>query len=468
MRTNKLNIKFIQGNRAFMLSALTIIVATLVSIHNLDFYLRFDFNFTLSLILVPFVLYVKHGNNLSIRFGIVSLLFLCLYPILKVQSFYFFGFSFFLLFAIESNLGKLNNLPVFLLFLLSPVAIFAIEVFGFPIRLWLTDASTQIISFVNEGVSSKGNLILINGDKFTVDPECMGLKMVITGYLITLVIISWFERRSKKELSFFKIIIILFLASILIIISNLFRIIGIIFAKAAPETNLHELIGIISLIIYVIVPVYFIIKLFYKKFSKPISQGIESEVELSTSPVKMHLLKKTIYFRKLNIWKISSIVLTIMLMGFLGFLNFNRENYRTLPGEINPRSIEIEGYQCNILENGVAQLTSDSALIYIKQIPNFYSADHTPMVCWKGSGYQLQNQQKIEITGKEIYFAELTLENSKPLYTAWWYSNNNHITISQLDWRWRLIKGEDNFSLVNVTCENQSLLTKEIKQLFYK
>ena len=135
-------------------------------------------------------------------------------------------------------------MPVFLLFLLSPVAIFAIEVFGFPIRLWLTDASTQIISFVNEGVSSKGNLILINGDKFTVDPECMGLKMVITGYLITLVIISWFERRSKKELSFFKIIIILFLASILIIISNLFRIIGIIFAKAAPETNLHELISI--------------------------------------------------------------------------------------------------------------------------------------------------------------------------------------------------------------------------------
>jgi len=437
---NKLNINYIRKNKAFLISAFSMLVATLVSVQNLDFYLRFDFNFTLSVLIVPFVLYVKHKNSLSVRFGIVSLLFLSFYPVLKVQSLYFFGFSFFLLFVIESNLGKLNNLPIFLLFLLSPVAIFAIEVFGFPIRLWLTDASAQIISFVNNDVSAKGNLILFSGDKFTVDPECMGLKMVITGFLITLVIIAWFERKSKKELTLFKIIIILFLASILVIISNLFRIIGIIFAKAPPETTLHELIGITSLIIYVILPVYFISKLFYNRFSAPINRNPEKKIRRSTT-----------------------LSLSILLIGLLAFLNFNRENYRTTTGVANQNLTRIEGFTCNTLENGIVQLTNDSALVYVKAIPNFYSADHTPMVCWKGSGYQIQNQQKIEIIGKEIYFAELTLENSKPLFTAWWYSNGNHITINQLDWRWRLIKGEDDFSLVNVTCETQTALLKEIR-----
>jgi exosortase N len=438
---NRLNISLIKSNRPFLFTALIMLTAVLVSIQNLNFYLRFDFNFTLSLLLVPFVLYVKHKNHQSVRFGIASLVFLSFYPVLKIQSFYFFGFSFFLLFVIESHLGKLNNLPVFLLILLSPVAIFAIEVFGFPIRLWLTNVSAQIISFVNDSIQSSGNQIFFNGEKFTVDPECMGLKMVITGYLLTLVIIAWFERRSKLELSFLSVILILFTASILIIISNLFRIIGIIFAKAAPETLSHELIGVSSLIIYVILPVYFLCRIFYKKFSKTIKAKPEKK------------LKKGLSYG-----------LSIILLLSLALLNLNRENYRSKAGIIQTKSFEMEGYQCNQLENGVSKLTNDSALVYIKPIPNFYSADHTPMICWKGSGYQLHNQQKIKVKGHEVYFAELILENSKSLCTAWWYCNEKHITINQMEWRWQLIKGEDNFSLINVTCNNKTSLKKEIEK----
>ncbi len=429
----------IKSNKPILFSALIMLTAIFVSIQNLNFYLRFDFNFTLSLLLVPFVLYVKHKRHLSIRFGIVSLFFLGLYPVLKIQSFYFFGFSFFLLFVIDSNLGKLNNLPVFLLILLSPIAIFSIEVFGFPIRLWLTDISTQIISFVNNNIQASGNQIFFNGEKFTVDPECMGLKMVITGYLLTLVMIAWFERRNKQELNFLMVILILFIISTLIIISNLFRIIGIIFAKAAPETLLHEMIGISSLIIYVIIPAYFLCRSFHKRFSRTIDPKSEKKLR-----------------------KGLSYGLSIILIALLTFFNFNRENFRAQPKTSNPELTRIEGYQCNLLDNGVAQLTNDSALIYIKPIPNFYSADHTPMICWKGSGYQLQNQQKIQIAGYEIYFAELVHENSKPLYSAWWYNNGKHITINQFNWRWRLIKGEDDFSLVNVTCEDKATLNRKI------
>ena len=253
-----------RNNKPLIISLIIILFAITISIQNLAFYLTFDFNLILSLLLVPFVLYIKYKGILSARFGYISLLFLIFYPFLKIQSFYFFGFAFFILFVIENFIGKFNNLPLFLLILLSPVAIFAIEVFGFPIRLWLTDASSQIISFVNKDIISIGNQIFLKGDKFTVDPECMGLKMVITGFLLSLVIIAWFEKQTKKEITFLKVILLLCITAILIIISNLFRIIGIIFAKAAPETAMHEMIGIFSLAIYVILPVFFITKFFFQ------------------------------------------------------------------------------------------------------------------------------------------------------------------------------------------------------------
>lgn len=439
----KMNLFFnyTKTHKPLIISSFSIIIGIAFSIQNLAFYLRFDFNLLLSLMLVPFVLYIKHKENYSLRFGIISLFFLVSYPFLKVQSFYFFGFTFFLLFVIENNIGRFNNLPVFLLVLLSPVAIFAIEVFSFPIRLWLTDVSTQIISFVNKDINSSGNQIFMNGDKYTVDPECMGLKMVITGYLLCLVIIAWFEKKSKKQISLFQVIIILFITSLLIIISNLFRIIGIIFTRTAPDTILHEMLGIFSLVIYVILPLYLIVKLVYRYFSKPIKQKTK------------------------QVYKANGNILILILLGLLAILNYNRENYRTVPADIDIAEIKIEGFQCNLLENKVVQLTNDSALVYIKAIPNFYSADHTPLICWKGSGYQLNNQQKTDLDNYKVYTAELAQPNSDTLYTAWWYDNGKHQTISQLDWRWRLIKGEDGFSLVNVTCKDRKKLEQEIKDL---
>jgi len=441
MMTSTKYLNWFKNHKKLIYSLLAITLGITFSIQNLAFYLRFDFNLILSLLLVPFVLFVKHKESYSIRFGLISFLFLCLYPFLKVQSLYFFGFTFFLLFVIENNIGRFNNLPIFLLVLLSPVAIFAIEVFGFPIRLWLTDVSTEIISFVNNDIQSSGNQIFMNGNKFTVDPECMGLKMVITGYLLSLVIIAWFEKKDKKELSFFQVILLLLISSILIIISNLFRIIGIIFTRADPNTILHEAIGIFSLIIYVIFPVFFIVKMMYRHFSRPIK------------PLKMQTHQRI------------GNTLAILLLGMLFFLNFNREKFRTMPADASITEIRSEGFQCNILENKVVQLTNDSALVYIKAIPNFYSADHTPLICWKGSGYQLKNQQKMQIDEHEIYTAELTHPNGDKLYTAWWYSNGIHQTISQADWRWQMIKGEAGFSLWNVTCETPDRLNMEVLKL---
>jgi hypothetical protein len=47
------------------------------------------------------------------------------------------------------------------------------------------------------------------------------------------------------------------------------------------------------------------------------------------------------------------------------------------------------------------------------------------------------------------------IKQESVLYTAWWYSNGKVQTIDQLDWRLRMLKGEDRFSLINVTSDNE-------------
>ncbi len=89
------------------------ILAILVSFQNLLFYVNFDFQMIIALIFAPFVLYIQNKKKKTLRFGFLAIIFLILYPFLKIQSLYFFGFAFFILFLIETNFGKLNNLPIF-------------------------------------------------------------------------------------------------------------------------------------------------------------------------------------------------------------------------------------------------------------------------------------------------------------------------------------------------------------------
>lgn len=115
------------------------------------------------------------------------------------------------------------------------------------------------------------------------------------------------------------------------------------------------------------------------------------------------------------------------------------------------------------LNNEITQFRSQKALIYSKAILSFYSAEHSPYICWKGSGYQFTIIKEEMISGNLIYFG--TLQNGKDqLQTAWWFSNHKHNTISQLDWRWRFFCGEPDFQLINITAANKNNLEETIQE----
>jgi exosortase N len=118
----------------------------------------------------------------------------------------------------------------------------------------------------------------------------------------------------------------------------------------------------------------------------------------------------------------------------------------------------LDGYERTLLSTGVQKFENKEALIYIKPL-HFYSAEHNPMICWRGSGYEFKRINKEELQGKEIYTGVLEKGKDK-IYTAWWFDNGNCKTIAHTVWRWKSLKGEPEFVLININATTE----KELKE----
>jgi len=230
----------------------------------------------------------------------------------------------------------------------------------------------------------------------------------------------------------------------LIIICNLLRIITILLLRAMPATLGHEMIGILSLIVYVALPLFFIIRLLFWRFGKPV---------------------KTIMPAKKK--KVSIYITTLILLLGLTLNNHYRANFRNDAADKALELVSLPGYNSEVLKNGVLQLESENSLIYIKPSSTFYGASHTPIICWKGSGYKFKKEQLTKLGNNQIYTAELISEQ-ETLYTAWWYDNGNYKTTKQFEWRWRMIMGEEPFRVINITSKSRKELLKEAENILHK
>ena len=70
----------------------------------------------------------------------------------------------------------------------------------------------------------------------------------------------------------------------------------------------------------------------------------------------------------------------------------------------------------------------------------------------------------MEVNGHQIVMAEI-ISDSERLFTAWWYDNGEYITVDQFDWRWRVMRGEADFWMVNVSSPDPERLMVEIGYL---
>ncbi|MFY7787060.1 MAG: hypothetical protein ACOVQA_04215, partial [Thermoflexibacteraceae bacterium] len=127
-------------------------------------------------------------------------------------------------------------------------------------------------------------------------------------------------------------------------------------------------------------------------------------------------------------------------------------------------NIDLKGYQKEVLTNGTLKFSTPTALVYVKPLAGFHSAEHSPLFCWQGSGYTFQHNKKITVNQQEIYIGKLTKEKDV-LYTAWWFSNGKYHTLNPFVWRWQSLQGQKDFYLMNVSTSDEATLLIEVKKL---
>lgn len=408
-------------------------------------YLVWDAGTVLGIVALLFAASFNKNEKGNTRYFFLAVTALLLFVLVPAKTFLWISCICGCLFLAETFYGRLNFLPVLVLAIMSPIFGYAMNVFSFPIRLALTGWAGNAIRVIGQDVSVQGNMIVCNGNEFSVDPACMGLQMMVTALLCGIILTGFYQKQYKKELSIWLVLAMLAAMILMNILSNLLRIIFLVWLNIMPETVMHNVTGIMCLVLYVIVPLLFLIPLIVRRYGKPVV--LHRKYYVLRSAVKMFLL---------NVLLPAGLLITF-------FINNSRETDRQLLSDLPAMS----GYVVQPLPGNIIRIQNDTLLVYIKHIPASYYTEHNPMICWKGSGYNFYKVEEKRVGGHTIYTALLQQEKDQ-LYTAWWYDNGIALTSSQLQWRWDMLMGARPYSLVNVTASSEQELGLAVNDILNK
>lgn len=394
--------------------------------------------FMLCVVAMGVVFQVDRLRPGSTRCGWIALLFLLLWCTIPVLTFRYATLITALFFVIEYFYGRLQTLVFITAALIAPAIDFVVNVFSFPIRLWLTGVAGKVLAGINPHVTTAGNMILLGKHEFSVDPACMGLQMMLTSLLCGVMLIAIYQRRYRKILPVIGVVMLLAAITVLNVIANLFRIILLVQLGLPAETPAHDAIGIIALLAYVVLPLLPGVKWMLQRYGKP--------------PLKRdNIPAPPRYGMALQLLLLAGIAVAVA-----------RGNKVAL--KMNRQVKHLPGYSYVSLDDNIVKQTTAHSLLYVKGIPGFYFTDHQPMICWKGSGFGFYKIQERSVQDARIYTAELKKDKST-LYTAWWYESRAQRSSSQLEWRWDALCSGNNYYLVNITVEDEALLEPEIQRL---
>jgi exosortase N len=383
-------------------------------------------------------------RRFSARYLLPVIGFIILTLFLPVKTFLYFSIVLGFLLACETMISLCGHLYIMIFVIISPIFNYFTTVFTFPIRLQLSQAAVSILSYFNSSVKQHGNNIEINSVNFSVDAECMGLNMVCFGMLIGVFLLAYYQKCTKRTVTFFQSALFLSCIFLLIILTNLIRIIILVQFNISQTSFLHELAGDLCFLVYVIIPA--------TKYIQWLVKGKRViNFELITNCVKP------------SVFNILQNVIVFVTLLFLSVFVLHQKKQSKIIDDSTTSA--IPGFESKFVEKDILKLENSNTLVYVKHIKSFYSTEHSPMICWKGSGYVLGRIKEEYVEGKQVYMAELTKEKDI-LYTCWWFDNGNYQTVDQLKWRWMVLKGADEFSIVNVTSSTKEQLQKSISGIF--
>jgi exosortase N len=398
-------------------------------------------NVWVGLCLLPFACLVTGETRKNYWYLVLSLIMGGLSMLYGLRLFYFFALAFYGLWLVELMIGRCHPLVLVLIACMSPAFTQISGILGFPIRLQLSAWTGWLLQMAGADIRVEGNVMVLDGATFSIDDACMGLNMLAISLLMGVFILAHRFRIDRKELSFGYVTLFFTTVFVLNIIANLFRIVTLVAFRIGPEQTLHGAMGLVCLVLYVLLPIYFLAIFMVRRLGK----DLQAVPVASPASARVELLQYVL-------------AATVLMTGVA--LRQQRE-----ATTFSYASVDYEHLPAEKLPSGVTRITTEEFLLYVKPIPEFFVAEHSPLFCWRGSGYTFSSIQEHVVAGKTIYRGRLTKGNGV-LHTAWWYSNGHVETIRQLDWRLRMLRGEAKFCLVNVTCQDEATLLRRVEHIF--
>lgn len=379
----------------------------------------------------------------SFRFGWMALIFSAIFIFLPVKTVLYAVFVCAVLLFRETFYRRIEpSVPVVLL-LMTPVTEYFVRQFGFPVRLQLTILAGHILRLTGQPVVVAGNILTYRGHSFSVDPACIGLHMVVASLLTAFLLMNYYQSRYKQRLRPLAILLLLIAVIALNIIANLVRISSLVLLLILPDNPIHGLLGIIVLVTYVLLPMIPFVRRVTRHWGRPVEEGTTG-----VHPVRRRRVLA-------GNWLAGVCVTLVVVKSGL------KENQ---PVEPWPENTPVAGYTVKRLTGPVLLLNNGRSLVYIKPIPDFYYTEHSPLICWEGSGYQFGQVQRRQLHGTRLYEG-LLQKGAESLYTAWWYDNGLKRTDGSLDWRWDVLRGGPPYSIINVTAGSPKVLEEEVDRV---
>ncbi|WP_181308144.1 exosortase N [Rufibacter sp. XAAS-G3-1] len=444
MRTPALRLLVLSRRPALPLAVVLGLGYALVAIFFLRQYLLWNPQWLLGLALLPFLALPAAPKKMSWVLLMGAALLLLLAGFFQITTVYFLGFLLVLWFFLQTILHRGGGYALLMLLVASPIFSYLADVGSFPLRLQLTEAAATLLRFSGTSAEAAGNILLLNGEEFSVDPACAGLHMLSFSFMMAIFLLAHQHKTQQKPWPFWLLAFLLLGMLGLNLLANLLRILVLVLLRIGPDAFMHDAVGLLCLVLYAIVPFFFLVKYASRK------------IQLSTPA--FYKTKKAPFSRGI-------LLVHAGLLLCLAGVGYQVQSHKKVPPS-SAAPLQVPGFEKTIVLDGVHKFTNGDALIYMKPVRGFYSFEHHPLICWEGSGYLFRHVTQQEIAGKQIYTGTLEKGNDR-LHTAWWMDNGQHQTIEQSDWRWRMATGEPAFHLVNVTAATKAALLSQATQLLH-
>lgn len=406
--------------------------------------LAFDKMQWFGLLLLPFMLRANRNSPINVRYLVLAFIFGAFYGLLGQHYWGFAAALSLLFFVLEWNLGKLNNIALYALIFYLPITRSFFTLFGFYIRMEITRWAAALLSLFDSSVVFDSTQVSIGGQLFSVDAGCMGLRMVITGFLLTLLIVHQVARRKSVLVPSKLVSGLLATSFLLVVVSNFVRIVLLIAFRSPEETFSHEFIGIATFILVHVLPMLSISRWLIGRLKHDKSRDKSASEEMNRSSITL-------------------------LIGLALALLIPSINFLKGEGKMNLRPqaemAELPGYTRTQFMDGIVRYESPKNTITLKPMHPLSFSNHHPLICWRGDGFSISGEHETNIAETDCMSARLITPDGREMKTVWWFaSKSGEGTISELSWRWKALIEGKSFYLVNFTSANHDELAFAIHQ----